>query len=174
MSDRKRAWLWFAGGCAATVVLALVVGIIGLRVTFKNYRQRAASMEPTIAKGDRVIARRAREIERGDVLVFHSPIGGGRMIKRVIGLPGDVVELRNSGAIVNGIALHEPYIKRDPDVPAIRDFPSITVPPDSYFMLGDNRDNSNDSRFLGYANRADIMGKAVMIVSEKDGIVMLP
>ena len=174
MADRKRSCLWFAGGCAAAVVLALVVAIVGLRVTFKSHRQGAASMEPTIAKGDRVIVRRAREIERGDVVVFRSPVDGKLMIKRVIGLPGDVVKLRDSGAIVNGIALDEPYIKRDPSVPAIRDFAPNTVPPGSYFMLGDNRDNSNDSRFLGHIKRADITGKAVMVVSETGGVVMLP
>jgi signal peptidase I len=173
MSD-KRGCLWFAGGCVAAVVLALAVAIAGLRITFKRYVQTAASMEPTIAKGDMVVVRRAREIERGDVIVFRFPGKGSGWIKRVIGLPGDVVAMRDSGAIVNGVALDEPYIQRDPHVRAVRAFDPVTVPPDSYFVLGDNRDNSNDSRFLGFVKRSDITGKAVMVISKTDGVAMLP
>jgi signal peptidase I len=166
-SEKTRGCLWACGGFAVVVVIALILGVIGLRMTFKAFRQSASSMEPTLSKGDRVvIRRRAQTIERGDLIAFRTP-RHGVFLKRVIGLPGDVVELRNSAAIVNGVALDEPYIMRTDDVPAIREMAALTVPPDSYFVLGDNRDNSNDSRFLGFVKREQILGKAVMVVTEE-------
>lgn len=174
MSPRARTCLTFSLGCAAAVVLALIAGVIALRATFKSHRQASMSMEPAIARGDKVIVRRPGEIERGDVVIYRSPVDRKLLLHRVIGLPGDVVELRNSGAIVNGFALDEPYIKREPDIPAVREFGPVTVPAGSYFMLGDNRDNANDSRFIGFVKRADITGKAVMAISKTRGVVQLP
>ena len=168
-SEKTRGCLWACSGCAAAAVFALVLGVVAVRVSFKSYRESGASMAPTLTKGDVVMTRPAREIERGDLIAFRSPVDRSIHLKRVIGLPGDVVEIRNSGAVVNGTELDEPHIMREPEVQAIRDMPPVTVPPDSYFVLGDNRDNSNDSRYYGPVKREDIVGKAVFVLSEKNG-----
>ena len=169
MPSRTRTCLTFSLGCVVVVVLGLIAGVIAVRVTFKAYQESSGSMQPTLTKGDLVLTRPAREIERGDLIVFRSPQDGTAHVKRVIGLPGERVELRDSGAIVDGTALREPYIMREPEILAFRDMRPVVVPDDSYFVLGDNRDNSNDSRFYGAVKRQQIIGKVVFVLSEKNG-----
>lgn len=124
-------------------------------------------------RGDTVVVRRARSIRRGDLVVFTMP-KGGVAIKRVIALPGEVVELRGGIAAVNGMALDEPYISlregAEPQIPVVRDMPPAQVPVDHFFLLGDNRDHSNDSRFIGPVHRRDIHSRAVVVLSEKNGV----
>ena len=126
------------------------------------------SMEPTIKIGDRVIVQKLffnpNELRRGDVIVFWAPAGvsstGDPLIKRVIGLPGDRVEARGGIVYVNGEPLQEPYIMEKPKV----DFePPVLVPPGNLFMMGDNRNNSYDSRYWGYENFNGVIGKADLI-----------
>jgi signal peptidase I len=132
----------------------------------------------------------ANEIRRGDLIVFHYPVDPSlHLVKRVIGLPGDRVHLLVGRAYVNGQALNEPYAvfrlaasdnyrdefpRMDSADPAVesrwwiemRSLVSggeLTVPPDSYFVLGDNRNNSEDSRYWGLVPRADIVGKPFLI-----------
>lgn len=170
MNSKVRGCLWACGGCLVAVVTVLVIAVVGLRVTFKGYRQGSGSMEPTLAKGDLVLTRPAREIERGDLIVFRRPGERAVWMKRVIGMPGDRVEVRESSAIVNGIALDEPYIKLTPEVLSLRNVGEITVPPDNYYVLGDNRDNSNDSRYIGTISREQIVAKVVLVVSDENGV----
>jgi signal peptidase I len=132
----------------------------------------------------------ADEIGRGDLIVFHYPVDASlHLVKRVIGLPGDRVRLRGGHAFVNGKALNEPYAmfrpaaadsyrddfprmdNADPGVESrwwieMRSLVSggeLTVPRDSYFVLGDNRNDSQDSRYWGFVPRADIVGKPFLI-----------
>jgi signal peptidase I len=102
------------------------------------------------------------QIERGDKVVFLFPLDKSKSyIKRVIGLPGDVVEIDNGAVIVNGQPLDESYVPEE-----YRDRQSLspsTVPPDSYFVLGDHRSSSNDSRAWGTVERKYIYGKAVFV-----------
>ena len=116
-------------------------------------------------------------IRRGDIVVFKFPEDPARdFIKRVIGLPGDTIEMRNKKVYVNGTPLDEPYVRfLDPpddsgsSAPDVGDgdlrssFPLMTVPPDQYFMMGDNRDNSQDSRFWGFLRRDYVKGKALFV-----------
>jgi len=129
-------------------------------------------------------------IERGDIIVFYFPVDASQfLVKRVIGLPGDRVRLRNKTVYVNGVALRENYaIHRQWMPDGYRDnFPSqvgysrdidrhwfyqlqnylsdgdVVVPPDEYFVLGDNRDNSVDSRYWGFVPRANIIGRPLVI-----------
>jgi signal peptidase I len=131
-------------------------------------------MEPTLAKGDLVLVRPAREIERGDLIVFSAPMVGTRMIKRVVALGGDVIELRDNRAFVNGAQLDEPYVApNDDSLPAparFRDMQPARVAADSVFVLGDNRDHSNDSRFLGAVPRKSVRGRVVFVISKRSGI----
>ncbi len=114
--------------------------------------------------------------QRGDIIVFKYPEDESKdFIKRVIGLPGDSVEIRNKRVWVNGELLVEPYTQHtDPSIYAHTTQPRdnlgpITVPPDSYFMMGDNRDQSLDSRFWGFVRLEKIKGKAFLIYWSWDG-----
>jgi signal peptidase I len=114
-------------------------------------------------------------IRRGDIVVFKYPEEPDRdFIKRVIGLPGDTIELRNKKVFINGKGLDEPYVHflfpaeegsdgglNDFDVR--RNYGPVTVPADHYFMMGDNRDNSQDSRYWGFLPRSYVKGKALFV-----------
>jgi len=161
-------------GCAATMIIALIIGVAVLRSTFVRYRQTAANMEPTLAKGDMVVVRRAGTIRRGDLVVIAMPRKGGRAIMRVIALPGETVSMRDGVAVINGVALDEPYIvlREGPESPilVVRDIDPVQVPPDAFFVLGDNRDHANDSRFIGFVKRGDIQYRVVLVVSTENGV----
>jgi len=113
-------------------------------------------------------------IKRGDIIVFKYPEDPNRdFIKRVIGLPGDTLELKNRRAYINGRALDEPYIhflfpaeggpSDDGGFDVRRNYGPVMVPDDKYFMMGDNRDNSEDSRYWGFMPREYVKGKALFI-----------
>ena len=145
---------------AITVVLALAVFFM-LRFTIDTVIVVGISMEPSFSSGQRVlvskVSYRMHEPERGDVIVFE-PVNGERedLIKRIIALPGDNVEVRDSAVYVNGTRLKEPYIKDRPDY----FLPEQEVPANSYFVLGDNRNRSNDSHHGWFVPRQNIVGKA--------------
>lgn len=123
----------------------------------------SGSMENTIMTGDRIIGLRLiRQYHRGDIVIFPDPDGGGYyLIKRIIGLPGDNVTIKNGTVSVNGTPLEEPYLKE----PMRKDETfSITVPEEGYFMMGDNRNDSFDARY--WENKIvyeeNITGKAIL------------
>ncbi len=128
------------------------------------------SMVPTLMVKDRLLVNkfiyRFTEAERGDIALFENQQGGGDpLIKRVIGLPGDELELRDGKVYVDGSPLEEPYLKRDtckPGLPKTCSFGPVTVPKDHYFMMGDNRTNSFDSRFFGPVPEDDVLGEALV------------
>ena len=106
----------------------------------------SGSMENTIMTGDRVIGLRfIRHYNRGDIVIFPDPDGGGYyLIKRIIGLPGDTVTIQGGTVSINGTPLEEPYLKET--MRKDESF-SITVPDSGYFMMGDNRNDSFDARY---------------------------
>ena len=129
-------------------------------------------MHPTFVPGDHIVVNKGAygnaTPRRGDVIVFEYPKDETKQfVKRVIGLPGDVIEVRDQVIYLNGSVLSESYIQHtDTHIqPAnARDnLGPVTVPPDSYFVLGDNRENSLDSRFWGYVPKDKILGKADVI-----------
>lgn len=171
------------------------------------------SMKPTIVEGDRIFINKLaydlkipyttwhiaewRNPRRGDIVVFYSPIDGKRLVKRVVGIPGDVIEMHNDQLIINGKPVaYESCKSMDnitdnalscgrignnyrfienlngvkhlimiiPQRPALRSFGPVVVPKGKFFMMGDNRDNSADSRYFGFVDRSLIVGQAEYIV----------
>lgn len=146
-----------------TVVLSLVL-FLGINAISARIRIESISMQPTLFAGDYVIvnkiAYKLGEPSRGDVIVFHYPPDPGRepYIKRVIGLPGDQVVVRDNQVVVNGVALDEPYINSAPNYNG-----EWSVPEDSLFVLGDNRNNSSDSHSWGMVPLKNVIGKAEVV-----------
>jgi len=141
----------------------MLVGIIffGVRTTVQSNVVIGPSMEPDLHDGQRLLVNRAvywfSDPERGDVITFHAPDGHQEdYIKRIIGLPGDTIEIKAGAVFVNGSQLDEPYIADAPGYVV----GELEVPPDNYFVLGDNRRNSNDSHSGWTVPRTNIIGKA--------------
>jgi signal peptidase I len=143
-----------------TILSALVIFII-LQVTVASFKVYGTSMLPNIKHGEYIMVSKViylfQNPRRGDVIVFHSTNNpGSDLIKRIIGLPGDTVEIRDGNVYVNKILLVEPYIN---ERPAYK-YPLELVPEDSYFVLGDNRNNSADSHTGWVLPRENIVGQA--------------
>lgn len=143
-----------------TIVLAVIIFLVAQQ-TIQTYEVFMSSMEPSFHEGQRVVVNKAvyvfGEPQRGDVIIFRAPNGSGDdFIKRVIGLPGDTIEVKDQAVFVNGVKLDEPYVADTPDYT----MPPRVVPKDQYFVLGDNRRHSNDSHNNWYVDREDIRGKA--------------
>lgn len=127
-----------------------------------RYRIDGSSMNPTLADSEYLIINNVTyyldEPERGDIIVFLHPRSDLNLIKRVIGIPGDHVEVRDGQVIVNQVVLNEPYLAAPPNYSGIWD-----VPDGQYFVLGDNRNNSSDSHSWGFLPIGNILGKASII-----------
>ena len=149
---------------AVCVGLAVTVFFI-LPATMQKYTVVEDSMAPSVQQSDWIyiskIIYRFVSPQRGDVLVFWppQPEWGVLFIKRIIALPGESVEVRDGRVQVNNIALDEPYVSES----AKYVFPRLDVPPDSYFVLGDNRNNSVDSHEGWTLPRQNVVGKAWFI-----------
>jgi signal peptidase I len=146
---------------AAPLLAALAILLGGCRATSFEVVMQDSSMEPTYAAHTRVRFRSAAQAERGQVIAFEYPFpypGRPRreLILRVIGVGGDLVELTPEGVVVNGQHLAEPYAKNQQQLGAAR----LTVPPNSYYLLGDDRNNQRDSRLWGVLPAAKLLGVA--------------
>ncbi|MFM8469884.1 MAG: signal peptidase I [Limisphaerales bacterium] len=206
----RRFWVEWLKPC-----LLIVLVTTALRSALADWNDvPTGSMKPSILEGDRVwVNKLAYDLKvpyttwhfaewdnpaRGEVVVFFSPANGQRLVKRVIGLPGDTIELRDNRLFLNGRAVD--YTALDPTVvnavptaqqprhdfaseqlperkhpvmatpalPALRSFGPATIPSDHYFMLGDNRDNSLDSRYFGPVPRGQIVGRATAVALSFD------
>ena len=140
-------------------------------------------MAPTLLLGDYILVdklsyKAGKDPERGDVIVFEFPEDESKnFVKRIIGIPGDIVEIRGKQVIINGIPLADQRYTQlidpgiiDRSLNARDNFGAVTVPGSSYFVLGDNRDQSLDSRFWGYVEASKIRGKAAIIYWSWSGL----
>lgn len=173
----------------------------------------SGSMRPTLLEGDvvlvnrlaydlklplsNIILHRTGEPQRGDIVTFSSPRDGTRLIKRLVAVPGDTVEMRHEELVINGRAAHYQPLQQlnetvadNVTLPALRlresgalpahrvqwlagvnarrSFGPMTIPPGQYLMLGDNRDNSADSRYIGLVPRNLLIGRAVGVIASAD------
>jgi signal peptidase I len=196
-------------------LLGLALVLFSVRSSLADWNDvPTGSMKPTILEGDRVFVNKlAYDLKvpfttwhlaewanpkRGDIAVFFSPHDNRRLVKRVVGLPGDVIELRNEQLFLNGeridytplstqisgqlpeseqqhglfameeLPAHKHAVMVLPSLPAMRSFGPLLVPEGHYFMMGDNRDNSFDSRYFGMVERKRIVGKATGVVISLD------
>ncbi len=210
---RARVGRWCQKEILPLLILALI--LFSIRSSLADWNDvPSGSMRPTILEGDRIFVNKlAYDLkvpfttwhiaewsnpERGDIVVFFSPHDGTRLVKRVIGLPGDAIELRNNQLVLNGAPIqyrpiaeellrYIPAAEREgrvfaseklpgqthavggyPAAPAPRTFAPVVVPPGEYFMMGDNRDDSFDSRFYGPVKREKIVGRATAVVLSLD------
>lgn len=210
---RTRARYWWKKEIRPLLILTVI--LFSIRSSLADWNDvPSGSMRPTIIEGDRIwVNKVAYDLkvpfttwhiaewsnpERGDIAVFYSPHDGKRLVKRVIGLPGDTIELRNNQLVINGAPVeYQPIadeLLRDipaaeragrvfaseklpgqthavggyPAAPAPRTFAPFVVPQGEYFMMGDNRDDSFDSRFWGTVKREKIVGRATAVVLSLD------
>ncbi len=172
-----------------SLVVAVILALFVRTFVFQAFKIPTGSMENNLLVGDHLLVNKMayapaltsferlllanKPIERGDVIVFKYPVQPDRdFIKRVIGLPGDRLELRRKRVYINGEQLDEPYVRYleppSPDGPVRagdlrEEYGPVTVPDGQYFMMGDNRDNSEDSRYWGFMPASYVKGEALVI-----------
>ncbi len=202
----RASWLW------STVLMLVVVG--GFRSALADwYDVPTGSMKPTILIGDRIVVNKlAYDVRlplvgthlwtvgdpaRGDIVICRSPADGTRLVKRVVAVPGDIIEMRQSRLLINGeplaysdapadagrgmgaegegalfwnedLAGREHVVAVCPGVRAIRDFGPVVMARGQYFMMGDNRDHSGDSRYFGTVDRSEIAGRVTGVALSLD------
>jgi len=172
-----------------SLVVAVILALFVRTWVFQAFQIPTGSMENNLLVGDHLIVNKMvfapavtaferallpdRPIKRGDIIVFKFPQEPDRdFIKRVIGLPGDKLELHHKKVFINGTALNEPYVQYleqpNPNAPPKTDdvreeYGPVVVPAGQYFMMGDNRDNSQDSRYWGFMPATYVKGEALFI-----------
>ena len=165
---------------------AAVIALVIQTFLLQAFKIPSGSMIPTLQIGDHILVNKfiygvkipyiknpiipVEEPKRGDIIVFRYPVEPDKdFIKRVIGIPGDIIQIKNKKIFVNDQPLpHDLGVYSDPHVISGQinprdNFGPVTVPKDKYFVMGDNRDNSYDSRFWGFVDESDIKGKALII-----------
>ncbi len=160
------------------LMLSVVIAILVILFLYQPVKVEGTSMMPSLEDQERIFINKfvyrfgMGNVERGDMVVFWYPGDPSKSyIKRVIGLPGDRVEIREGEVFLNGEALNEDYV---PDYYRDRQSSAeLTVPPEHYYVLGDHRSSSNDSRSWGPVHRRHIYGKAVFVYWPLDKIGLI-
>jgi signal peptidase I len=189
---RKSVVREYVEAIAIAILLALVIRTLIVQA----FTIPSGSMMDTLLVGDYILVNKflygpevpltdyrlpaLRGPDRGDIIVFKYPQDEKRdFIKRIVATPGETVQVRGQQVLINGQPIDEPYVRRNPGTLGHTGSPSfcgyayacepLLVPPDSYFVMGDNRDNSQDSRYWGFVKRDKIKGKAFLIYWSWDG-----
>jgi len=215
MNERIRnAWVWARKHGIISMALVLVA-VLSVRSAIADWNDvPTGSMKPTILIGDRIFVNKLAydlkfpftewrlatwdDPDRGDIVTCWSPENGSRLVKRVVGIPGDTIAMQAGRLMINGQPLD--YLPADeetmvalmgedatgklfytedlvgvkhsvayqPDKRALRDFGPVAIPEDQFFMMGDNRDNSADSRYFGFVDRSAIIGQATGVALSLD------
>jgi signal peptidase I len=147
-----------------TVISAGIIAFIIITFIGQVTVVRGASMEPTLHNNERLIANkisyRFETPERGEIIIFRPPLEIKRnYIKRIVGIPGDKIEITNGEIYLNDKKLEESYVKNR----SYENMPPTIVPDNSFFVLGDNRPNSSDSRYWGFVPRKNVVGRAWIV-----------
>jgi signal peptidase I len=169
-----------------SIVIAVILALFIRTFVVQAFKIPTGSMENNLLVGDHLLVNKlvyaptasaleralmpVDEIGRGDVVVFKYPEEPERdFIKRVIGLPGETLELRNKQVYIDGLQIDEPYVRflQPPSASGSYDvrerYGPVTIPANQYFVMGDNRDNSQDSLYWGYLPREYVKGRALMV-----------
>ncbi|MBI2595554.1 signal peptidase I [Candidatus Daviesbacteria bacterium] len=165
-----------------TLVVFLAIGSFIYWQIAQPHKVSGSSMFPNFHDGDYIITDKLsfklQQPKRFDVVVFKNPRDKSQdFIKRIIGLPGDKVKIANSGVVLNGSLLGEPYLKSDVRTdpgPFLQEDEEITVPVNSLVVLGDNRSRSSDSRDWGFITKDEVIGKVFFRYWPKDSIGLYP
>lgn len=172
--NSSNSWLTMLEWVAA-ILVAVVIAVVIRTFLFAPYEVHGASMEPTLDGEELLIVNkwiyRVSTPEYGDIVVFHTDEERD-FIKRVIGLPGDQIEIKDGKVYRNGTALNEPYINGPMNEGA--NYKPTTVPKDSLYVMGDNRNNSKDSRMIGPVSLSEIVGRADIVVLPVKRMRLLP
>ena len=154
---------------AETVILTLLMFLV-IRFAIQNFTIDGTSMEQSLHNGELILVDKWTYLfhppERGDVIVFRAPPDPAQdYIKRVIGLPGDTITIKGTTVIVDGVPLNETYVAAQNQgvPPGAHTITNLVVPPNDYFVLGDNRAVSSDSRIWGLLPRRNIIGRAALV-----------
>lgn len=153
-----------------TIVLTLLI-FFAVHFSVQPFRVNGPSMQPNLHTNNLVLVNLLAydfgSPQRGDIIVFHPPIpidDGEYYVKRIIAVPGDTIKLTTTAVYVDGKKLNEPYIDTLGDIENPGVVPPYTLQKDQYWVMGDNRDNSQDSRFFGPITRSAIIGKAEVVI----------
>lgn len=146
------------------ILFAIAIAIFIVIFVVQPVKVEGTSMQPQLSDQDRIFVNRFiyrfKEIDRGDVVVFWYPLDRSKsFIKRIIGVPGDRVEILKGRVYINGKPIDEPYLKHE--FQDLQSFGEIVVPQEKYFVMGDHRNSSNDSRSWGFVEKSLIYGKAI-------------
>jgi len=215
---KKLSIVWKGWGVSLVVALLVATSFKSAIADWNDIP--SGSMKPTILIGDRIFVNKLAydlkipyttlhlakwsDPKRGDIVVFYSPKDGKRLIKRVVGLPGDTIAMHKNRLFIDGqFVKYEPLNKEIidqtgqdqqshylffsenltgkqhnvmflPSRPSLNTFDPVIIPQGQYFMMGDNRDNSADSRFFGFVDRKLIVGRATMVVISREGSFFHP
>ncbi len=158
---RLNAWVW-----ARDVVISVFIAALIIVFLYQPVKVEGTSMMPWLTDQERIFINKFvykfEDIQRGDVVVFWYPMDTSKSyIKRVVGLPGETVRILNGRVFVNGRPLPEPYVVTD--YVDQQSYQGVRVEPGHYYVLGDHRNSSNDSRSWGTVSREYIYGKAVLV-----------
>ena len=156
---KESGWGW-----VISIAIAVVVAITIRTFVFEPIFVSGDSMIPTLHNGESLgvekISRYSSLPSRGEIVIVTDPDNNETLVKRVIGLPGDTIEVKDRTVFIDGKPLLEPYVSQNP----YSNYKAVTVPPDTIFVMGDNRANSKDSRFFGPIGKSYIIGHALFVI----------
>ncbi|MCP2518878.1 signal peptidase I [Candidatus Aminicenantes bacterium AC-335-K20] len=163
-SENEIKWLRELKLFLLSLLLSIVFLFLMVSTIAQAYRVEGKSMQPSLQDNERIIVSKIvykiKKIERFDIVIFKYPLKPNKFfIKRVIGLPGEKISIKNGNVFINGLKLDEPYLKKD--FKSHENLPLILIPKDHYFVLGDHRNWSNDSRAGWLVPQKNIVGKVI-------------